>query len=505
MRSKNAVRNLVFYLIAEMLVFCLGIIFPRLIILNYGSAVNGLTSTITRILSLINLIQAGAVGAAIFQMYKPVAENDYETQSAILYTSRKFYKKFSFFYLIISIIIACAFPFFLKDGSLTYLEAFFPFCILAINGTGLLLFNSICDIYISSHQKRYLLSIALISEQIVRYSLLAIVIFCHLPFVFIYVCYLIGGIVSIVINLVFYNLLAKGHITKKPLDKNYKIPGRKYLMFSSFGSEAVTASPTIIITLVVGLVYSSIFSVYAMIFTSMKIILNSIHLSFSAVFGNLVKTSDDKKIAKVYDSIELFTICLGTFLASCVGFLVMPFIALYSKNADANYVYNILGVFVVIYTVCIAFHTAFGYVATVYGLFKDTCIIVLVFGFTGIIISILSVIFFGMPFVMLGLIFNQLGCAIATLVVIKKRISWFRIKKTIIRTLFMALVASISTSLYFVFKPQMSSWFEWIFAALIVACGAVLIMLVYCLIFERYSLKNLFLYVKIFMKKKRSS
>ena len=93
MRSKNAFRNLLFYLIYEVLCFILGIIFPRFIIHAYGSEINGLTSTITRILSLINLIQAGAVGTAIYQMYKPVAEDDYDKQSAIIYSSRRFYNK----------------------------------------------------------------------------------------------------------------------------------------------------------------------------------------------------------------------------------------------------------------------------------------------------------------------------------------------------------------------------------------------------------------------------
>ena len=94
MRSRNAIKNLAIYIVYEAFVFILGIVFPRYIILQYGSEINGLTSTITRILSLINLIQSGAVGAAIYQMYKPVAQDDWETQSAIIYSSKRYYSKF---------------------------------------------------------------------------------------------------------------------------------------------------------------------------------------------------------------------------------------------------------------------------------------------------------------------------------------------------------------------------------------------------------------------------
>ena len=215
MRSKNAFRNLLFYLIYEVVVFAFNIIFPRLIILGYGSEINGLTSTISRILSLINLIQAGAVGAAIFQMYKPVAEGDSETQSAIIYSSKKFYNVVSIIYLTLSLGIGVFYGFYLKSPSLSFVAIFLSFAILALNGANILLFNSIYDIFISSHQKRYLLSLSALSEQIVRYSLIAIVLLFKFNFIFIYLCYLCGGLVSVVLNTVFYKKLSKNIINTR--------------------------------------------------------------------------------------------------------------------------------------------------------------------------------------------------------------------------------------------------------------------------------------------------
>ena len=504
MRSRNAIKNLVCLLIYEALAFVLGIIFPRYIILFYGSEINGLTSTITRILSLINLIQAGAVGAAIFQMYKPVADEDFETQSAIIYSSRKFYNKVSIIYFVCAIGAGIFYSFYLKSERLSFLNIFLSFVILALNGTNVLLFNSICDIFISPHQKKYYLSIAAICEQIVRYSTLTIVLLLKLPFVFIYVSYLTGGIISVLMNILIYRKLSKGKISKNPKDKKYVIKDRKYLMLSSIGAEAVTASPTIIITTFIDLIHSSIFSVYALIFTSMKTILSSIQLSFSSIFGNLVKTSDDDRIYTVHSAIELITIFLGTLAASCVGFLILPFIALYTRGADVSYIYVSLGIFVVAYTLIFAFGATFGYVATVYGLFKDICIIVLVFGSLGIIISILCAIYFGMPFVMVGLIINQLGCAIANLIIIKKKVSWFKTTRLLIRTTIMVLLTSLSTALYFIINPIINSWFEWILSAFIVAVSISFLLFIYCVLFERKYLRLLISYLhNVFTRNKK--
>lgn len=504
MRSKNAVKNLMLHFGYEVFVFALGMIFPRFIILAYGSEINGLTATITRILSLINLIQAGAVGAAIYQMYKPVAENDYETQSAILYASRRFYNRITIVYFAVAIIAGVCYSFRLQSETFGFVEIFLAFLILVINGSGALLFNSICDIYVSSHQKKYYLTAAMFCEQIVRYIFLTVALILRLHFLCIYVAYLLGGITCVSVNLYLYKKLSKGKIVSNPKNKEYVIPDRKYLMMSSVGSEAVTASPSIIITSFVSLAASSVFSVYAMVFTSMKTVLNSIQLSFSAIFGNLVKTSDDVHIKDVYSTIEYITIAMGAVVSTCVAFLLIPFIELYTAGiTDAEYLHVLLVFFVVAYTVVFSFRTSFAYLATVYGLFKQTCKITLFFGITGIIISVLCVIFAGMPYVMCGLLYNQLGCAISTLYIIKKHIRWYDMVPLIRRTFTMSLVVISAIVLYFILTPVVASWLSWIIYGAIVFVLATILWLLYSILFERKILKNIVSYGKSLLAKRK--
>lgn len=505
MRSKNAIKNLIIYLIYEVFVFALGIIFPRYIILQYGSEINGLTSTITRLLSLINLIQAGAVGAAIYQMYKPIAENDYETQSAIIYSSRKFYNKITIIYLVLAVCVGLFYSFYLENDSLKFYEILFSFAILATNGSFTLYFNSICDIYLSPHQKKYYLTISSIIGQIINYSLLTFVLVLKLHFIFIYISILLGGICCCLLNVIFYKRISKNKIEKKPVNTKYKIPDKKYLMLSCIGGEAVTASPTIIITTFIGLAYSSVFSIYALIFTSMKTLLNSIQLSFSAIFGNLVKTSDDEHIYRVFNLVELITFIVGIILSTCVGFLILPFINIYTRGfIGFNYYYPILALFVVIYTALFTFRTSFGYVATVYGIFKYTCKITLIFGGIGIVTSTISAIIFGMPYVMVGLLTNQLGCAIATLIMLKKKIPWFKTNNLFKRTIILVLFSSIGFITYFAIKPLIDTWLKWIIYGIILVVFVGILLLIYCVIFERKEIKYLFAYIKqLFNSKKQ--
>lgn len=503
MRSVNAVKNLIVNFIYEVLVFGFGIIFPRYIILIYGSEINGLTSTITRILSLINLIQAGAVGAAIFQMYKPVAENDYDTQSAIIYSSRKYYNRVTVIYLSIATVASVFYGLYLRNEKLAFIGIFLSFFILSINGAGTLLFRSICDIYLSPVQKKYYLIIGMIAEQIVRYAFLSVVLILKLHYIFIYLSYVAGGIVAIIINLYYFKKLSKDKIDNNPRNKNYIIPDKKYLMLQSVGGEAITAAPTIIITTFIGLIQASVFSVYAMIYTSAKTLLSSIQLSLSPIFGNLVKTSTEKHIYKIYDLIELMTILMGTILTAGSGFLLGPFIKLYTVGVnDANYYSALLIIFVTIYSAIFTFKTSYGYVCTVYGLFRQTCFITVIFAIIGILISGICTIIFGMPYVMAGLFMSEIGSAIAMLYVLKKRVSWFRLTNLFKRTVFLVILSTVGLSLYFILMPNINSWAHWFIFGLISIVVIFAVELIYCIVFERCQLCHLKLYARNIISKK---
>lgn len=504
MRSENAFKNIVFYLAYEIFSFALGILFPRFIIAVYGSEVNGLMTTITRVLALINLIQAGAVGAAIFQMYKPVAENDYETQSAILYSSKRFYHKVTIIFSVGAVAVGVFYSIYLQNDILKWWEILLSFLILTVNGVAALMITSICDIYLSPHQKKYYLIISQFANIVVHYGLLTVVLLLNLPFVYIFISILLGGCANAALNIVFYKKFSKNKINKDPDNKQYVIPDRKYLMFQCIGEEAMTAAPTIIITTVLGLSLSSVFSIYFLVFSSIKTILSSIQLSFSAIFGNLVKTSDDKKIYNVYNCIELATFLLGIVSAGCVAFLIIPFVGIYTANvADINYIYPLLGIFTTAFVVIFTFRTSFGYVATVYGLFKKTCFITLVCSGIGIVTSILCVVFFGMPYAMIGLLANELIASIATIVVLKKNIPWFKMSKLFVRTGLLIVITVASTIVYYTWNPQISNLLKWVVFALILVTIITLVLSVYCIVFERNEIKMLFNYVKVLFSRRK--
>lgn len=505
MRSKNALRNLIVSLLYEVFILALGLIVPRFIILSYGDSVNGLTQTITRLLTLVNLLQAGAVGASIFAMLKPVAEEDYQAQSAVMYASKKFFDRMGAIYLTIVLVCAVFFGFYLRDENLTAIEVILSFCVLAINGSLYFFFTARFDIVFSSYQKKYLLTLASFVERIVYYVLLFLVIARKLHFIFMYVALLCGGIVRMLINGYNYRKLTKGKLTRKPEDTGYKIKDRGFLMVASIGDQAVAAAPTVIVTTFIDLVAASVFSVYSMIYLSMKTLVNSFHHAVSAIFGNLVATAEDSRIAEVFDTLLYIFAMLGALLASCTAFLFMDFIGLYAEGfTEGVYMQPVLAILIVAYIAVFAVRTVFNFVSHSCGLFRETCKATLPCGAVSVVISAVAAMLFGMPYVMVGVLLYQFGTMCVLIVYFKKKISWFKIeRKWLLRGAVLVVMPALSWWLYESGLFAISSWLGWFATAVVFALAVAACLLAYSLIFERKALRSLWGYVKNIILSKR--
>ena len=100
-RSSNVIKNTIWEMGYYLATIALGFLAPRFIILAYGSEVNGLTSTITQTMNVILLLQAGASTAAVFTLFKPIAENDTELLSKRVAVAERFYRKIAVIFLAI--------------------------------------------------------------------------------------------------------------------------------------------------------------------------------------------------------------------------------------------------------------------------------------------------------------------------------------------------------------------------------------------------------------------
>jgi O-antigen/teichoic acid export membrane protein len=425
MRSKNALKNIFAALLYEIILFVFGMIMPRLIIISYGSEVNGLTSTINQMLNVISLLQAGAVGASIYMLYKKVANEEYEKVSEVLYSSKKYFQRIGCIYLVLSIIFGVIMSLSLESLNLKIWEILISFVVLGFSGSFSFFFISGYDILLSAFQNRWLLSVASTIERFVYFSALVIVIKLNLHFTFMYLAVLFGRICQVVFLKIITSLKYGRIINRNPENKNVHIPNRGYLFSSTASEQIITSSPTLLITYILGLAYSSVYSLYALIYSSLQTIVNAVHLSLSAILGNLVAKGDEKEINRVLNLVCYTFAMIGAFLGSCCIFLIMPFMAIYTKGiTDIDYQYPTLAVLITVCILTYSIRMPYSIVSTIFGLFKSILKAVLISGVIGVAVAALMLYFYGISCALVGMFVYHLLVTIILIVALKKNISW---------------------------------------------------------------------------------
>ena len=94
-------------------------ILPPLIIASFGSATNGLVSTIKQVVAYVALVGAGISTAATQALYEPIANKDSLRVSGMMRSIDRMFCRVGYIYLAIVAILAMIYPVTI-DSSLSY-------------------------------------------------------------------------------------------------------------------------------------------------------------------------------------------------------------------------------------------------------------------------------------------------------------------------------------------------------------------------------------------------
>ncbi|WP_339060923.1 polysaccharide transport protein [Tepidibacillus marianensis] len=130
MKLRKSIYNIFYGLINLILTTILAILIPRLFLVNFGSEVNGLISSITQIFAYFTLLEAGVGLASLQALYGPVAKEDTASINSILSATNQYYKKTGIIYFFAVIIFAFLYPTFVS----TNVDIYIVVIIILLNG-----------------------------------------------------------------------------------------------------------------------------------------------------------------------------------------------------------------------------------------------------------------------------------------------------------------------------------------------------------------------------------
>ena len=407
MRSKNSIINAIVAMLMYIITILASFLTQRIFIRTLGNEYLGLNGLFNNILSMLAVVELGFGTAVIYNLYKPIADNDEKKINGLMNFYRKTYNIIA---IIIFILGICVLPFLSYIvGEVSIKESIkFLFVLSLIDVVASYLLTYKRSI-LYANQKTYIVNIVHIGYTILV-NILEIIFLLETRN---YVIYLIIKIIFRILENIVITLLANKMYpfikngSKEKLDKETKsgiMKKVKGLLFHKIGGTVVFSTDNIIISKFFGVVTVGFYSNYYMIINSVTNLLGQIFSSIVASIGNLLLEEDKEKNYRIYRNFLLVNSWLYMFCGACLLCLMEPFISLWIGEW---YIleYGVLVVLVTNFYVqgmrktCSTFKEAAG-------IFYEDRYVSLIEAFLNIVASIILIKYFGLIGVFLGTILS---------------------------------------------------------------------------------------------------
>ncbi len=476
MKSKRILMNIVITILLQMVVFLSGFIIKNLVVVTYGSVVNGMFGSIDQIITSLSVLEAGIGSATVVSLYRPLVEKDHDGINRIMNTANFYYKRTGLLYSLVLFVISFIYPRLIADQ----FDVLTMQLLIFIMAAATLLdyfFYAKYRIMLEADQRNYVLSSVQILTTLLSTLLTIGLIFLRWNFVLIKVVVGLMAVLKLVLVLSYVRRtypFVKIRYSKRELVKLHQ---RGATFVHQICGIIVNNTDLLIITMALpkdSLKEASVYGIYYMIAAALLTVIHTITTVFTAGFGHLLVTATKERIKAVFQEFELLSFIVVFVVYSCLAILYLPFIGIYTKNfTDAIYyrpqfAYLFVGIGLM-QTIRIPGVT----VIAAAGHFKETMWRAVVEFSLNLIVSLLLVQWLGVIGVLIGTLLSFLYRSTDIIIYNAKKLIPGTLGLTVWRIVKNTMAAVLFVGIMLYFRPAITGYGQWILYAISVGAAAV--------------------------------
>lgn len=327
-RNKLALINSASAALYALMHVIVGIVLPRLFIINYGSEINGLTTSVQQVVNYLNYFEVGITPIFLFSLYGPLVAGNFIDASKILTKAKKTYYKITLFYFIGVLIITPIYPLLIKGGALDYWSSV---ALIFITGTiGALNILSLAKyrVLLTSDQKVYVLNLVSIIALIVDGLLQILLIHLGFGIVIVKAVPLLSITIRTIVLEIYVRRKYPNVSYNSKEDINLKIKFKDTLLHEIAKTIGLSA-PLIALSIVTDLKTTSVFGIYSLVFNGLQNIVSTFTMGTTASFGHLIKENQNERFFSAAKDFNLLVSNVLFVLYFAALVLIIPFINLY--------------------------------------------------------------------------------------------------------------------------------------------------------------------------------
>lgn len=491
-RTKTFLQNSITTAVYQAIVMISGFIVPRIMLVYYGSEINGLISSINQFITYFNLVEAGLSGATVYSLYKPLAENDHKGISAIVVAAKNFYIKSGYFFVGLVLALSLIYPLFIHLDELSPISI--SILIIALGAKGFLEFLTLAKYrtLLTAAQKTYVISIASSVYVVLNTIIIFVLSMLKCNILMVYILAIVALYARSLI-LIIYARKNFSYIDYNEEPNNSALDKRWDALFLQVLQSVHVGAPTVLATILTNLKMVSVYSVFNMVMVGINGILSIFVSGLSATFGDIIVRNEVDTLQKSYREFECVYYMIITFVYSVTMIMLQPFVSVYTTGVkDANYYQPLIAFLFVLNGFLHNLKTPQGMLVISAGHYKETkwqtitqALIAIVFGF-------IFGKYLGLVGILVGMCLSNLYRDIDLMFYIPKNVTHLSYKSTLIRIIRKIVDFMIIVFPFYYIKLDISNYLNWVFYAVLTSVYALAVILVEGLIFERNSIKSIF-------------
>lgn len=486
LRTRITAYNTIASAVLQLVNLAVNFILPQIMIRQYGSAMNGLISSTRQMISYFTVVEAGLMGAAVYALYKPLADKDVKTTSGIVSAANRYYNLSGFAFSGMVLVATIVFPRFVSGQGIGSVTIGSLVAIIGISGALEFFLVGKYKVLFTADQKSWLISLINAFGVFTNAAIIIFMANARYDMIWVQTAALAGFVLRSILyaaigNNIYKNLDFKAKPDNKALDKRWDA-----LVLQILGL-VTSATPVVVTSLILGLAEGSVYVVYNMVFLSVSALLSTFNNGLSSIFGDILARSETAVLQRAYKQYEFVYYALLGWGYANAAILIMPFIGIYTAGfTDANYIRPAIGWLFVAAGITGNIKTPQGMLVISAGLFRETKIQSVIQAVLSISVSVALAPRLGIAGVLIGTIAANVYRSIDLSIFIPKRVTKLSPLMTYKRVARVVLLFAISVApAFYLFRFEPSSWLEWILIAIPVSIWSLIVFVLGNLLMEK--------------------
>jgi len=484
-RTQKFAINSITAAMTQIVAMIVGFITPRVMITTYGSEINGLVSSLNQFISYIALVEAGIGGAAIYSLYKPLAQKDELAISRVVKAAKKSYFQAGYIFSTGIFFLALLYGILCSTETLNFWTIFPLAILLGANRCLNFFMLSGHTVLLTADQKNFVVSLITIIQSVLRTIIVCCLAYFKTNVVLLYALALIPLALRAVL-LLTYCKKNYPYIRSDVEPDKTSLKKRWDVIYQQMLGTVQVGAPTVIATIILNFTMVSVFSIYNMVITGINGVLGIFTSGLPAGFGELIAKNERDTLRKSVSEFEVAYYYILTVVYGVTMAMILPFVSVYTKDFhDVNYYYPALAFVIVLNGLLYNIKTPQSMLIISAGMYKETRWRVTAQGLILIVFGVLLGIPFGLVGIIAGSCLSNLYRTIDLLHFTPKYITGSKYHIAPLRMLRVIITITLIAIPSFLININVDGYFEWVLYAVAFGIYALIITTIITFIFDK--------------------